>query len=99
MSNVAWEDGRCLGDGVTLEDAQTQCTGRSDCSVLHDYNCDGRLWRACTLGLTDLFEVVAGAGLVGDTLACTLVYRCATATAPQRRKYGRGVAAAVAPAG
>eukprot|EP00406_Dinophysis_acuminata_P006580 CAMPEP_0179240044 /NCGR_PEP_ID=MMETSP0797-20121207/15773_1 /TAXON_ID=47934 /ORGANISM="Dinophysis acuminata, Strain DAEP01" /LENGTH=99 /DNA_ID=CAMNT_0020947385 /DNA_START=67 /DNA_END=363 /DNA_ORIENTATION=- len=69
VSNTAAASGGC-GETKVLAEARRECDGNTLCSVLHDFNCDGLNWRACTSVDTSSEIVVA------DTLACTLVYRC-----------------------
>lgn len=68
VSNLAWSEPYCVGTWYgSLEQAKDVCDADKRCTVLHDYNCDGRNWRYC---ISDL-NTVKRAGQ--DTKSCTMV--------------------------
>jgi len=71
VSNYASWGRRCHWPiSGSLTEAQEACNGLSDCTVLHDYGCDGTGWRYCEVSIETLQETYP------DTNACTLVVDC-----------------------
>merc|ERR1712190_203514 len=64
----------CTADFSDLEDAQQQCTLESNCTFLHDFNCDASGWRRCNSDISAALSQSNGTG------ACTKIPQPCTTT-------------------